>query len=288
MAKIAFLGLGQMGAPMARRLLQAGHQLTVWNRTADRAKQLAAEGAVVAGSPAQAGVAAEFAITMLATPEALQEVVLSENGLAKGLGAGQVYIDMSTVGPDTVRLIADELPKGVAVVDAPVRGSVNVATEGRLEVFVGARDEDFERVRPILESLGSVRRVGGLGAGAAMKLVANLALGASITAVGEALALGEALSLDRGPILNMFEGSQLAPVVRTHPNFESGHYPPAFKLRHAAKDLRLVVEAAAAANRDVRVSAASRTWLDLAVERGAADLDLAAVVATIVGEEPQP
>ncbi len=104
MAKIAFLGLGQMGAPMARRLLQAGHELTVWNRTPDRAEPLAAGSAAVAGSPAEAGAGAEFAITMLATPEALREV------------------DMSTVGPDTVRSIAARLSEGIAVVDAPVRG----------------------------------------------------------------------------------------------------------------------------------------------------------------------
>src|SRR4029079_6957162 len=94
--------------------------------------------------------------------------------LAKPFRAGQMYINMSTVGPDTVRSIAAKLPKGLAVVDAPVRGSVSAATEGRLEIFVGAREEEFERVRPILESLGSVTRVGVLGAGAAMKLVANL------------------------------------------------------------------------------------------------------------------
>lgn len=289
MAKIAFLGLGQMGTPMAGRLIQAGHELTVWDRTADHANALAAEGAAVAGSPAEAGAGAAFAITMLATPEALQEVVLSEHGLAKALGAGQVYIDMSTVGPATVRSIAAKLPNGVAVVDAPVRGSVGAASAGRLEVFVGATDEDFARVRPILESLGSVEHVGGPGAGAAMKLVANLALGASIAAVGEALALGEALGLARVAVLNMLEGSQLAPVVRAkRANIESGHYPPAFKLRHAAKDLRLVVEAAASAHRDVKVSAASRAWLDSAARSGAADLDFSAVVATIAGEEPQP
>jgi 3-hydroxyisobutyrate dehydrogenase-like beta-hydroxyacid dehydrogenase len=292
MAKIAFLGLGQMGAPMAGRLLQAGHEVTVWNRTPDRAGPLAAAGAAVAGSPAEAGAGAEFAITMLATPEALQTVVLGEHGLAKALGPGRVYIDMSTVGPDTVRSIAARLPAGVAVVDAPVRGSVGQATAGRLEVFVGARDADLERVRPILESLGSVTHVGGPGAGAAMKLVANLALGASITAVGEALALGEALGLGRAPVLDMLEGSQLAPAVRAkRSNIESGHYPPNFKLRHAAKDLRLVIEAASAAGRDLRdlkVTAAARAWLDSAVDRGAADLDFSAVVATILGEEPQP
>jgi 3-hydroxyisobutyrate dehydrogenase-like beta-hydroxyacid dehydrogenase len=288
MAKVAFLGLGQMGTPMATRLLQAGHELTVWNRTPDRAKPLAAGGATVAGSPAEAGAGSTFAITMLATPEALTEVVLGEQGLAKGLAPGQVYIDMSTVGPHTVRSIAARFPKGVAVVDAPVRGSVSQAAEGRLEIFVGASDDDFERVRPILESLGSVVQIGGPGAGAAMKLVANLALGASITAVGEALALGQALGLSRAALLNMLEGSQLSPAVRAkRANIESGHYPPNFKLRHAAKDLRLVIEAAAAVDRDLKVSAAARAWLDAAIERGAADLDYSAVVATIVGEKPK-
>ena len=289
MAKIAFLGLGQMGAPMASRLLEAGHELTVWNRTRDRAEALAARGAAVARSPAEAGAGAAVAITMLATPEALQDVVLGENGLARGLGAGQVYIDMSTVGPATIRSIAARLPADVAIVDAPVRGSVPQATEGRLEIFVGAGDEDFERVRPILESLGAVMHVGGPGAGAAMKLVANLALGVSISAVGEALVLGEALGLGRAPVLNMLEGSPLGPAVRAkRANIESGHYPSNFKLRHAAKDLRLVIEATAAGDRDLEVSAAARDWLDQAVQSGAADLDYSAVVATIVGETPQP
>jgi 3-hydroxyisobutyrate dehydrogenase-like beta-hydroxyacid dehydrogenase len=121
-----------------------------------------------------------------------------------------------------------------------------------------------------------------------MKLVANLALGASIAAVGESLALGEALGLGLAPLLNMLEGSQLGPVVRAkRANIESGHYPPTFKLRHAAKDLRLVIEAAAALGRDVKVSAAARAWLDAGVERGAADLDYSAVVATILGEAPK-
>jgi len=289
MAKIAFLGLGQMGAPMATRLLQAGHEVTVWNRAPDRAEPLAAAGATVARSPAEAGADSALAITMLATPEALKDVVLgAEHGLVRALGPGQMYIDMSTVGPHTVRSIAAQFPQGVAVVDAPVRGSVSQAAEGRLEIFVGASDEDFERARPILASLGSVGHVGGFGAGAAMKLVANLVLGASIAAVGEALALGEGLGLGRTPLLNMLEGSQLSPVVRAkRSNIESGHYPPNFKLRHAAKDLRLVIEAASAVDRNLKVSAAASALLDAAIERGAADLDYSAVVATIVGEEPK-
>ena len=96
MAKIAFLGLGQMGTPMATRLLEAGHALTVWNRTPDRAKPLASRGATVAGSPAEAGAGAAFAITMLATPQALTDVVLGEHGLVRALGPGQVYVDTFT------------------------------------------------------------------------------------------------------------------------------------------------------------------------------------------------
>jgi 3-hydroxyisobutyrate dehydrogenase-like beta-hydroxyacid dehydrogenase len=288
MARIAFLGLGQMGTPMAKRLLEAGHQLTVWNRTSARAETLAAGGAVAARSPAEAGAGAEFAITMVANPRALHDVVLGENGLAKALVPGQVYIDMSTVGPYTIHSIAALLPGGVAVVDAPVRGSVSQATEGRLEIFAGASNGDFERVRPILESLGSVIHVGDLGAGAAMKLVANLALAASITAVGEALSLGKALGLGQPALLNMLEGSQLASTARSkRTNIEAGHYPPNFKLRHAAKDVGLVIAAAALANCDLKVAAAAGAWLDLAVETGVADLDYSAVVATIVGEVPE-
>src|SRR5260221_10064305 len=285
MAKVAFLGFGQMGTPMATRLVRAGHELTVWNRTPDRAKPLAAAGAIVAGSPTEAGAGAAFAITMLATPETLTEVVLGEHGLMKGFGPSQVYIDMSTVGPHTVRSIAARLPAGVAVVDAPVRGSVGQAAEGRLEIFVGASDKDFERVQPTLESLGSVGHVGGLGAGAAMKLVANLVLGASIAAVGEALALGEGLGLGRAPLLNMLEGSQLSPALKAkRANIESDHYPPNFKLRHAAKDLRLVIEAADAVDRDLKGSTAARAWLDAAAERRAAGLGHSAWVGDNLGQ----
>jgi hypothetical protein len=125
-----------------------------------------------------------------------------------------------------------------------------------------------ERVRPIVELLGSVVHVGSLGSGSAMKLAANLALGVAITAVGEALSLAQALGLDRSQVLNMLEGSPLGPMVRA---------------KRAT-----VVEAAAAPDRDLRVSAAARSWLDAAAKSGAADLDFSAAVATIGVEEPQP
>ena len=228
MSKIAFLGLGQMGAPMATRLLQAGHHVTVWNRTPERATPLVERGAVAAASPAEAAAGVDVAITMLATPDAIEQVVLGDEGLALALGPGQVFIDMSTVGPETVGDVAARLPEGVSMVDAPVRGSVPQATEGSLDVFVGATDEGFERVRPILESLGDVRHVGGPGSGAAMKLVVNATLGASIVAFGEALALARSLGLDRGDVLDVLARSPIGPTVAAkRAMVEANHYPPA-------------------------------------------------------------
>ena len=282
MAKIGFLGLGEMGRPMASRLLRAGHVLTVWNRGAERTVPLAEEGAMVASSPAKVAAGADFVITMLATPEALEQVLFGTAGLAQALSPGQVLIDMSTVGPDEVHSVAARLPKGVVLVDAPVRGSVPQATSGRLDIFVGADDENYERVRPILEALGPVRHTGGLGSGAAMKLVANLALGAAIVALGEALSLGESLDLERDMLLDALPDSPIGPIVRAkRANVVSGDFTPSFKLRHAAKDLRLVIETAAARGRDLKQARANRAWLDEATERGAADLDFSAVVATI-------
>ena len=286
MAKIGFLGLGEMGTPMAGRLLRAGHEVMVWNRSAERTAPLSRDGATIATSPAKAAAGADFVITMLATPEALEQVLFGAVGLAPALSPGQVLIDMSTVGPDEVRSAAARLPKGVSLVDAPVRGSVPQATSGRLDIFVGATEQDYWRVRPLLETLGSVRHAGGPGSGAAMKLVANLALGAAIVTLGEALSLGESLELKRDILLDVLADSPIGPIVKAkRANVESGQFAPSFKLRHAAKDLRLVTEAAADRGRDLKQARANRAWLDEAAEHGAADLDFSAVVATIGQEE---
>src|SRR5258708_15546569 len=209
MPKIGFRGLGEMGTPMATRLRRAGHDLTVWNRATERTASLANEGAAVASSPAKAAAGADVVITMLATPEALEQVLFGSEGLATALSPGQILIDMSTVGPDEVRSAATRLPEGVALVDAPVRGSVPQATSGRLEVFAGATDQDYERVRPILELLGTVRHARGPGSGPAMKLSANLVLGAAIVTLREALALGDALDLISGLVLDVLAASPI-------------------------------------------------------------------------------
>ena len=279
MSKIAFLGLGQMGTPMANRLLRAGHDVTVWDRTAQRTAPLVAHGATAASSPAGAAAGVDIAITMLATSEALEEVLFGRAGLADALRPGETLVDMSTIGPGAFRSVASRLPEGVEAVDAPVRGSVAEATAGKLHIFVGASDRAFERVRPILGSLGDLRHVGASGAGAAMKLVANLTLGISIVAFGEALALARSFGLERGAVLDVLAETPIGPIVTAkRANVETGQYPPSFKLRHAAKDMRLIGAAAEAAGIDLGVARAALGRLERAMEQGAADLDFSAVV----------
>jgi len=282
MAKIAFLGLGQMGAPMAARLLDADHEVTVWNRTREKAVPLGRRGARIASAPDESIAGDDVAITMLTDRDAVERVVFGNDGLAAALGPRQTLIEMSTIGPDAVRSIAERLPNGVEMVDAPVRGSVQQAADGSLIILAGASDTAFERVRPILKSLGTIHRVGDLGAGAAMKLVANSTIGATMAAFGEALALGEALGLDRSVLLDVLSETPIGTTVKgKRANVESGSYPANFKLALALKDMRLVADAAQRAGRTLRVANGTLDWFETADAEGAGDLDYSAVVATI-------
>ena len=282
MTTVAFCGLGRMGAPMAARLLDAGHELRVWNRTPGKAGPLVDAGATEAGSPAEAAAGAEVVITMLADPAAVEEVVAGA-----GLRAGATLVEMSTVGPDAVRSLAAGLPEGVDVLDAPVLGSVPQATDGTLKVFVGGEAEVFERCRPVLEAMGTPRHLGALGAGAAMKLVANSTLGALMTGLAEALALADALGLEESPVLDILSESAIGTTVKSkRDKIESGVYEPNFSLALAAKDLRLVTQAAETAGVELRLAPAARSWLEQADEHGLGDLDYSAVIADIRGRPP--
>ena len=276
-----------MGEPMAARLLSSSHDLTVWNRSAEKAKRLADAGATVASTPADAVARADVAITMLATPDALSEVLFGESGAAAVLD-GKTLIEMSTVGPATIEEIGPKLAAGTTLVDAPVLGSIPAATDGTLLVFVGAEPDVYERVRPLLESFGDVRRIGGPGSGAAIKLVVNMTLGAVMTTLGEALALARAFGLDRSTVLDILEESPIANTVKgKRERIESGHYPANFKLALGEKDLRLIEEAAERLGVPLKVARAAHEWF-AAGAPVAPDLDYSAVIATMLGEEPLP
>jgi 3-hydroxyisobutyrate dehydrogenase-like beta-hydroxyacid dehydrogenase len=194
---IAWLGLGHMGSPMARRLLDHGHQMIVWNRSPQRAQPLAEAGARVAQSPAAAAGEADVVITMLSDPDALDGVLFGENGAVNGLRPGSTLVEMSTIGPQAVRAIAGKLPRGIDMVDAPVAGSTTAAMSGTLTVLAGGSAEVLDRVEPILSNLGTVRRCGELGSGQSLKLVVNTALLTAVAGLADALAVADAVGVAR-------------------------------------------------------------------------------------------
>jgi 3-hydroxyisobutyrate dehydrogenase-like beta-hydroxyacid dehydrogenase len=269
---------------MAARLLAAGHDLTVWNRTAEKAKPLLDLGAKLADTPAAAARDAEAAITMLSDPEALEEVVLGPNGLAEGLPEGATLIEMSTVGPDAIRELAKRLRPRLHVIDAPVLGSVAQAEDGELKIFVGASADEFARWVKVLGAMGTPFHLGPLGSGASMKLVANSTLGALMTALGEALALGDRLGLDQEDVFDVLVGSPIGVTARSkRSRVTSGRYPPNFKLRLAVKDMDLVVDTATRLGLELRVAEAARSWFRDAAAKGLGEMDYSAVVALITG-----
>jgi 3-hydroxyisobutyrate dehydrogenase-like beta-hydroxyacid dehydrogenase len=268
---------------MAGRLLEAGHDVAVWNRTASKTDPLVARGGRRSSSPREAADGAEGVFTMLADPGALEEVVLGPEGAAAAMGNGASLVEMSTVGPDAVRDLAGRLRAGVTVLDAPVLGSVPQAKDGSLKVVGGPADL-FERWRPVLTALGTLIHLGPLGAGASMKLVVNSTLGALMTALGEALALADGLGLEQERTLDVLVDSQIGVTARSkRERIEEGRYPPNFRLALAAKDLRLVSEAADRAGVTLKVAPAARSWLEEAEGAGSGDLDYSAVVPHIRG-----
>jgi 3-hydroxyisobutyrate dehydrogenase/2-hydroxy-3-oxopropionate reductase len=278
--RVAVIGLGAMGSRMARRLLDAGHELVVWNRTAEKAAQLVEEGAALGESPADAARRAEVVITMLANPDALREVT---ERLVEGVAAPTTVIEMSTVGPAAIDRLAAELPDGVGLLDAPVLGSLSEVEAGTLHIFVGGPAALFERYAPLLSALGSPIHVGPLGAGAAAKLVANSTLFGTVGVLGEALALGETLGLPRDTVFEVLAATPVAEQAeRRRSAVEAGEYPPRFPISLARKDADLV----AAAEADLRLGEAARSWLAEADEASWSGRDYAALIAWIVERAP--
>ncbi|MEV7419492.1 NAD(P)-dependent oxidoreductase [Streptomyces sp. NPDC089919] len=235
MEKIAFLGLGSMGLPMARHLLSAGYPLTVWNRTAGKAAPLAGAGAAVAATPAEAVRDADLVITMLADPAAALAVA---DALVPALRPGVHWIDTSTVGPDTVRELAGRLPEGVTLTDAPVMGSVDRAATGDLWVLAGGPRP--EPVATVLARLGQVTDCGpDTGAGAALKLVLINAVIGGVALTVEALRLGRALGLPEDLVrTELGKGPLAGALARTFA--EGAHFP----VELAAKDVSLATATA--------------------------------------------
>ena len=281
--RVAVVGLGAMGSRVARRFLDAGHAVTVWNRSPDAVEPLAALGARRADSPADAARAAEAVVTMVADPAALQAVTEGPAGVTAGLAAESTLIEMSTVGPHAVARLAEVVPEEAGLLDAPVLGSLPEAESGDLRVFVGGPEPLAQRWLPLLSAVGSPLHVGPLGTGAAAKLVANSTLFGVLGVLGEAIALAEGLGLSRSAAFEVRAATPLgAQAKRRRPSVETGEYKTRFRLTLARKDADLIAEAVREAGLDLRVAAAAASYLREAEAAGWGERDYSAVLARIL------
>ena len=245
--RVAFLGLGAMGGPMARNVLKAGYPLTVWNRTRERADELRAAGARVADSPRAAAEGADVAITMLTDAAAAEAVALGPDGLVGGLRAGATFIDMSTVTPEASRRLgAAAGERGARFIDAPVAGTIGPAVEGTLTIFVGGDGETFEAQRALLGRMGTtIVHAGGIGQGTWLKLLVNAMLGIGMQAFFEAVALGQRAGFERQWLIETLAGTAAAPGAAKGkaPTMVARDFEPRFTLDLIHKDFRQLLEA---------------------------------------------
>jgi 3-hydroxyisobutyrate dehydrogenase len=279
--RIAFLGTGIMGAPMARNLAQAGHDVTVWNRTAEKAEAVAEHGATVAGSPAQAADGAEVIVTMLTDAGAVEGVMREAAPAAPG---GALWWQASTVGIDGAeRLEALAREHGLVYVDAPVLGTRGPAEEGKLTVLASGPADALDRLAPLFDAVGAktIRLGDQPGTATRAKLVLNHWVLAVTDAIAETVALAEQLGLDPRVFLEAIEGGtlDLGYAKVKAPGMIEGELPVAFPLKHALKDADLVLEAADRYDVDLGLMPAVRERFARAAGAGHADDDMGMVVA---------
>jgi 3-hydroxyisobutyrate dehydrogenase len=284
--KIAFLGLGRMGAAMAAHVRDADHDLIVWNRTP---KEFA--GAPVAESIADAVRDAECVVTMLFGPDSVREVLAE---VVSNAPAGTLVIDSTTVGPEASRSFpATAAAAGLRFVDAPVAGSVEPATQGTLGVLAGGSDEDYADAQPLLALWGDpakVQHVGPVGAGSALKLVVNQGTGVAAAGLGEALALADRLGVERGQALDILAiGAFGWTLQQKREALERADFSDAqFTLDLLAKDLGLVLsEGGGGDGTGMPVTSAALREAEGALEDGHAGEDYAALTGYVAGRARQ-
>ena len=285
MQRVGFIGLGLMGQPMSRRLLDAGHSLTVWNRTTEKAKDMLVAGAVWVASPKAVAQASEVVITMVSDSAASEEVICGRAGVLEGAHPGLILIDMSSIAPEMSRSIADRAKaKGVPMLDAPVTGAPRVAAEGKLGIMVGGPRATFEDCRPVLEKLAAkIIYAGGNGMGTTLKLVNNLILGVAIHASAEALALAVKAGLDPQSVIEITSvgGARTGAMETRGPRMVKRDFTPHFSANNMYKDLSTALKLAEECGVSLPVASVAREILRAAKSQGKGDLD-SCVVMTVL------
>ena len=286
---VGFIGLGTMGAPMARNVLHKGYRLVVADVVPAAVASLTAAGALAARTPKEVAAASDFVITMLPDSPDVERVALGADGIVAGIRAGSVYIDMSTIDPDTTRNVGTQIAsKGASMIDSPVGKTADHAVAGTLTLMVGGPDDVVARCRPILDCMGTdFFHCGGLGAGQTMKLINNLLATAVSEASIEALVTGARSGLTLDTMMSVLRttmawNNALAIALPKRPL--AGDFSPGFMLKLAHKDCRLALGMAESLGVSAPVGRAAFASLDEGMRRGLADDDVGALLK--LREEP--
>jgi len=246
--KVGFIGLGIMGQPMARNVAKGDFQLTVFNRTSEKAAPLADAGATVASTPKAVAEASDVIILMLAGPEAIDAVLEGPDGLMAAMQAGQTLVNMSTVSPQYARQLADKLSAQSAVaIDAPVSGSRKPAEEGAMVILAGGPQDRVTGLEPLFTCMGKkVVYCGEAGQGASMKMAVNLLLGIMAAGLSEAVNLGQKCGLDTATMLEtMLAGPMGCALFEfKKPMLIDDRFSAQFPLKHMTKDIRFALQTA--------------------------------------------
>jgi 3-hydroxyisobutyrate dehydrogenase len=246
--RLGFIGLGIMGRPMAKHLMDAGHTLTVWNRSRPGIDALVEAGAEEGASPADVAARSEVVFTMVGDSPDVEAVATGENGIISGGTSGLVHIDCTTISPSVTRAIAEAYAtQGIDLLDAPVSGGEGGAINATLSIMVGGKQEVFERCKPLLEAMGkTITYCGPSGAGQTVKLCNQVAVSVTNMAVCEALVLAAKAGVSPQTMLDAISGGAASSwqMVNLGPKMIEGDFRPGFKVWHQQKDLRLALEVA--------------------------------------------
>jgi 3-hydroxyisobutyrate dehydrogenase-like beta-hydroxyacid dehydrogenase len=284
---MGFIGLGNMGRPMAGNLLKAGHPVRVWNRTSARAAPLAAQGATVVSSPEEVAEPGALVITSLANDQALEEVVGANRELLRRLGSGGIHVSTSTVAPATSRRLAEgHRQYGVAYLAAPVLGRPDAAAAAKLWIFLSGRPDARERVRPVLQVLGQGVFDLGEDPGAAnvVKLACNFLLASAMEAMAEAFTLAEKNGVGRGLVADLLVQTLFdCPVYRNYGKqiAEQRYQPALFKLSLGLKDIGLVLQTAASSQVPMPLASLLHDHFLAAAAKGRGGLDWTGLAAEV-------